>query len=57
MSTGAKIPPGPKPKAITGHLLYFREDMLGFLSNAASTYGDIFSLRLAHKPAIFVKSS
>ncbi|MBZ5859377.1 cytochrome P450 [Flavihumibacter profundi] len=41
-----KLPPGPKPKFLLGHLFSFRKDSIGFLRNIAKEYGDIVHFKI-----------
>lgn len=45
-----KRPRGPKNPLVIGHLRAFRRDPLGFLTQAASEYGDLCYFRLARQP-------
>jgi cytochrome P450 len=42
----SKLPPGPKPKFLLGHLFSFRKDSIGFLRNIAKEYGDIVHFKI-----------
>src|SRR5258708_6531148 len=47
-------PPGPKGNWLTGNLPGFRRDRLGFLTEAARTYGDVVTLWLGPKRIFLV---
>jgi cytochrome P450 len=49
-----KRPPGPKTHWFWGNLREFRRDRLGFLTECARTYGDVVSLRFAHRRMMLV---
>ena len=40
------LPPGPKSKFPLSHLFSFRKDIIGFLRNIASEYGDIAHFKI-----------
>src|SRR5262249_18453837 len=44
----ARIPPGPRPQPIIGHLGTFSRDPLGFLETSAREYGDVSLMRVLH---------
>jgi cytochrome P450 len=48
----ARLPPGPRGRWLSGNLLEFRRDMLGFLSETARTYGDLASFRLGPRRVV-----
>lgn len=47
-------PPGPRGNFLTGNLLEFRRDPLGFLTMCARNYGPIVRLRFARIPACLI---
>lgn len=53
MST-IKLPPGPQGRLLIGHLPEIRNDPIGFFSNCARQYGDIFRWSFGPLPAYVV---
>ncbi len=39
------LPPGPKGRFLTGNLLDYSRDQLGYLTRCAREYGDVVRLR------------
>src|SRR5688500_17365528 len=50
----ALMPPGPKQSWFGGNLSEFRSDRLEFLADCARKYGDVVTLRLAHRNILLV---
>ena len=48
--TPSKFPPKPPGNLLTGHVLDFRRDPVGFLEQCARDYGDIVRLRFFTLP-------
>jgi len=48
------LPPGPKGRVVTGNLLSYTADQLGYLTQCARGYGDIVRLRLLNVPAVLL---
>jgi cytochrome P450 len=48
-------PPGPRAHPVWGHLAEFREDPVGFLSEAFARYGDVVTLRAGIQRAILLR--
>lgn len=44
------LPPGPRGRLVTGNLLTYTRDQLGYLTRCARDYGDIVRLRLLNVP-------
>src|SRR5258705_13744960 len=49
-------PPGPRGHLLTGNSREFYDDQLGFLTDSARKFGDVFSLRFLHLP-VYVLSN
>ncbi|MEP6568713.1 MAG: cytochrome P450 [Acidobacteriota bacterium] len=51
-----RLPPGPKRQLVAGNSREFYKDQLGFLSEAARTYGDVVSLTFFHVPVYLLNN-
>jgi cytochrome P450 len=54
MSTAVARPPGPPRRPLVGNLPEFARDVLGFLSDCATRYGDVVALQLGAWPVLLV---
>jgi len=54
MSTAVARPPGPPRRPFVGNLPEFGRDVLGFLGDCATRYGDVVSLQLGAWPTLLV---
>ncbi len=54
LSETRTLPPGPKGHPLTGNLLDYTRDQLGYLTRCAREYGDVVRLRFANVPVYFL---
>jgi cytochrome P450 len=54
MDSTVAHPPGPPRRPLVGNLPEFARDVLGFLSDCATRYGDVVSLQLGAWPTLLV---
>src|SRR6266705_6975515 len=51
-TTETMLPPGPRRLPYIGHLLWLRQDPLGFLQQLQRTYGNMATIYIGKNPAV-----
>jgi cytochrome P450 len=54
MKTAAPLPPGPKGRLLSGSLVEFHKDILGFYTRCAREYGDVVTFRLGRRRLVLL---